>query len=130
MIKPETKQIDPQQLNYRWALGGPINDGSGKILVEVYNEIERCIEGALDMPQLPGNHKSRWGAIHRMIEDITINGIINPLIVLNDKRMLTLVGNQRLCAARALGWGTVPVWMVDGLGEDMQLKQQFYQTVK
>lgn len=129
---PLYDKLGEPHIVYRWEFGSTEHRPGGIALIKAYDQVEHCVRRGLDDPHLAAAYRTRWDAINEMCVDIKVRkGLVNPLICWPhpDGRLFSLVGNQRLCAIRALGWRIAPVWQVSRWGDESNLVKQFYHKV-
>jgi ParB-like chromosome segregation protein Spo0J len=67
--------------------------------------LERAV--AIDSVRVDGRYRKDFGDIDALARDIEANGLIHPIALTTDCRLIA--GERRLRAVRSLGWARVPV---------------------
>lgn len=107
----ETTQVPLSKIDYRWTQPPALSEN----VVSIFTDFESRLP-INEPPTARGYAQQVWPSVKAIYDDIEENGLVNPLIcwrVPNTDRMISLVGNQRLCSLRALKQEFVPVWIVE-----------------
>src|SRR5215471_19099271 len=73
--------------------------------------IGRPVSLPIDRIHIGQRHRHDLGDIQGLAQNIAEISLLHPIVVSSDNTLIA--GQRRLAAMRALGWSTVPAWVVD-----------------